>query len=279
MLNKLKYTPEKREKNAFYASDYGKPLLDLYFKFKGVEETNPPKWHDTLKWGAGNGVEKAILDIFKGSGLVNEDYDQKEHGRIEIQREGVQINGYIDARLKSGVPVEVKSINNANKWDVLKYERSQPRENYVGQLSIYMDALGLDVGHLFVSSIDGLNRFWFDCKRDGLKFVCGETKVDLEAEYKRWADLYNNHISKDVLPDIWEYRYKIPVEEVDWRSLSKTDISKARNGTKVIGDFQISYSPWKDLIIEMQGETLGYSAKELAYINEVTKGYTTWDKK
>lgn len=279
MLNKLKYTPEKREKKAFYASDFGKPSLDIYFAFKGIAPSNPPKWWDTLKWGAGNGVEEAILNIFKGSGVVNEDYDQKEHGRIEIQREGVQINGYIDAITKEGTPIEIKSINNANRFDVLKYERGMPRENYVGQLSVYMDALGVDVGNLFVSSIDGLHRFWFDCNRDGLKFQCGETKVDLEAEYKRWSDLWKNHIEPGVAPDPFEYRYKIPVEEVDWHSLSSTDISKARNGAKVIGAWQVTYSPWKDLIIEMQGDSHGYTPKELEYIMEATKGYTTWTKK
>ena len=279
MLDKLKYKQEIREKNAFYASDYGKPLLDLYFGFIGTPPTNPPKWYETLKWGAGNGVEKAILDIFKSNGIVQEDYDQKEHGRIEIQREGVRINGYIDAKKKDGTPIEVKSINNANRFDVLKYERNQPRENYVGQLSIYMDALGMDIGNLFVSSIDGLNIFWFDCKKDGLQFTCGETKVDLDKEYKRWAKLYNDNVLNKTLPDIWEYRYKTPVEKIDWRSLSATDISKARNGAKVIGDYQISYSPWKNLIIEMQGDSLGYTQKELDYILESTKGYTTWNKK
>lgn len=277
MLNKLKYTPSVREKKAFWPSDFGRPSLDLYFKFKGEPETNPPAWHDTLKWGAGRGVEDAILDIFKGSGLVNEDYDQKEHGRIEIVREGVQINGYIDARLKDGTPVEVKSINNANRWDVLKYERGMPRENYVGQLSIYLDALGLDKGHLFVSSIDGLHRFWFDCVRIGeRKFKCGETIVDLDAEYKRWAKLYNEHIEPGVMPDIWEYRYKIPVQEIDWSTRSKTEISKARNNTKVLGDFQVVYSPYKDKIVELQGAKLGYDADEIKLIHEATKGYTTW---
>lgn len=278
MLHKLKYTQETREKGAFYASDFGKPLLDMYFAFKGVKPSNPPKWYDTLKWGAGKGVEDAILDIFKMSGIVQEDYNQKEHGRIEIEREGIRINGYIDAKMKDGTPIEVKSINNANRWDVMKYERNEPRSNYVGQLAVYIDALGMDNGNLFVSSIDGLHRFWFDAKKEGMTVKCGETVVDLDSEYKRWAKLWNDHVLTDTMPDIWEYRYKIPVEEVDWRSLSKTDISKARNGSKVIGDFQVSYSPYKDLIIELQGDTLGYTERELDYILDATKGYTTWEK-
>lgn len=276
MLDKLKFIDEQRDKTAFYASDTGKPLLDLYFSFKGVEKSNPPNWWDTLKWSAGTGVEDAIVKIFKSNGVVPEDYDQKVHGYIDIQREGVDIHGYIDAKMIDGTPIEIKSINNANKWDIKRYESNQPRENYVGQLAVYMDALGVDIGHLFVASIDGLNRFWFDCNKIGERtYKCGETVVELDKIYKRWADLYNNHVLKDTPPDIWEYRYKVPVEEIDFKSLSTTDIGKMRNGAKVHGDFQISYSPYKELIIGLQGETLGYTPKEIEFIKEKTKGFSS----
>lgn len=279
MLNKLKLNFEPYAKRAFYASDVFKPVLDLYFGFKAEPWTNPPKWYDTLKWGAGKGVEESMLTVLKDSGIVNEDYDQKEHGRIEIQREGIQINGYVDAITKEGLPIEIKSINNKNSWDIRRYEAGEPRENYVGQLSVYLDALGVDTGFLFVSSIDGLNRFWLECKRIGeRKYRCGKTEVDLDKEYKRWARLYEHNVTKDVVPSPFEYRYKIPVEEVDWESLSKTDIAKARNDKKVIGDhpYFLTYSNWKDLIIKMQGSELGYTREELEHIKEATKGYTNW---
>jgi len=278
MIDKLILKQETKEKTAFYASDTGKSLLDLYFGFRGVAPTNPPAWYDTLKWGAGVGVEDAVVKIFKSNGLVDEDYDQKVHGRIDIEREGIQIHGYIDAKLKDGTPVEVKSINNANKFDIQKYEAGRPRENYIGQLAVYMDALSMDRGNLFVSSIDGLHRFWFDAKREGRVVTCGETVVDLDKIYKRWADLYNNHVLKESPPDIWEYIYKIPVQEIDWKAQSVSAISKARNNTAVIGNkdsWMITYSPWKDLIIKLQGETLGYTPDELEFIKTATKGFSS----
>lgn len=58
--------------------------------------------------------------------------------------------------------------------------------------------------------------------------------------------------------------------------MSKGDISKARNGHKVLGDWQILYSPWKDLIIKRQGAELGYNAEEITKIKQLTEGYTTW---
>lgn len=274
-LSEFKLKQEKREKRAFYASDVFKPVLDLYFAFKGIEPTNPPEWNDTLKWGAGKGVEESMLKVLKDSGFVAEDYDQKVHGRIEIEREGVKINGYIDAITKSGLPIEIKSINNKNQFDIAKYEDGKPRENYVGQLAVYMDALNVGIGYLLVASIDGLNYFLFECKKVGEgKYKCKDTEVDIGAEYKKWAKLYTGNIEKDIVPQPTEYIYKRDVNEIDWSKVSKTAISKARNGHAVVGDWQITFSPWKNKIIEMQGSTLGYTDEEIAIIKEKTKGFS-----
>lgn len=277
--DKFKFVEEEREKKAFHASDVLKTNLDLYFAFKGEKKTNPAKWNDTLKWGAGNGVEAQLLKVLKMNGIVDESYDQKTDGRIEIEREGIKIHGYIDAKTTNGIPIEIKSINNANKYDILKYERGSPRESYVGQLSIYMDALGVDLGYLFVASIDGLHYFLLECKRIKNRiYQCGSVKIDLDIEYKRWSKLYHENVKKSILPDVNEFLYKYDVETMDWGKVSDADISKARNGKKVIGDWQVSWSPWKDKIVELQGETLGYTNKELAYIIAKTKGYSTRKK-
>ncbi len=276
MLDKLTFKEEPREKKAFYAGDTGKPLLDLYFSFRGEKKTNPPKWHDTLKWGAGLGVEDSMLHILKDNNIVNKEYDQKENGRIDIEREGVPIHGYMDAVIESSMtPIEIKSINNANRFDIKRYDSNEPRENYVGQLAVYMDGTNKDTGNLFVSSIDGLHRYWFEAKRVDRIVKCGNITVDLDKIYKRWHTLYFDNILKQTPPDIWEYIYKIPVEKVDWDNLSKSAISKARNNQSVVGDWQIQYSPWKDLIIKLQGETLGYSDREIEYIKETTRGFST----
>ncbi len=274
-LTEFKLKQEKREKKAFYASDVLKPVLDLYFSFKGVEPTNPMEWYSTLRFGAGNGVEASMLKILKDSGFVNEDYDQKVHGRIEIEREGIKINGYIDAITKDGLPIEIKSINNKNQFDIAKYEDGKPRQNYVGQLAIYMDALNVDSGYLFVASIDGLNYFLFECKKIGeRKYKCKDTEVDLDIEYKKLSNLFKEYVEKDIVPPATEYIYKHDVNKIDWSKVIKSAISKARNGHAVVGDFQIAYSPYKDKIIELQGSQLGYSEDEIKIIKEKTAGYS-----
>jgi len=276
-LNNLKFKQDDYEKKNFSASDFGKSMIDLYFAFTKEQVTNPPSWNETLKWGSGKGVEEQMLTILKMNGVVKEDYNQKEHGRIEHKYKSIQINGYIDALSVDGLPIEIKSINNANKYDIGKYENGYPRENYVGQLSTYMEAKGQQRGFLFVASIDGLSYFWFECKSLGSgKYKCGNVTVDLYKEWDKWVELkffvdksmpYHNEW-------LFEHRYKYPVKELDWKKVSKTDISKARNGHKVLGDWQISWSPYKNKIIELQGDFLGYSAEELAYIKEKTEGYS-----
>lgn len=275
-LTEFKIKHEKREKKAFYASDVFKPVLDIYLSFTGVEPTNPPSWYDTLKMEAGKGVEMGMLKVLKDSGFVNEDYDQKTHGHIEIEREEIKINGYIDAITKDGLPIEIKSINNKNLFDIARYENGNPRENYVAQLAVYMDALDKETGYLFVSTIDGLNRFLLECKKIGeRKYRCKNTIVDLDIEYKKWHNLYYENVQKSVMPDLFEYTYKIPLEKIDWSKISKTEISKARNGHKVLGDWRISFSPYKDMIVKLQGATLGYTPEEMEIIKNKTKGFST----
>lgn len=277
LLETLTYSQPQKEKTRFHASDWGKPILDLYLKFKSVPETNPSTWRQVLRFGAGKGVEIEALNILKQNGIVPKDYDQEKDGGFKMIREDIEISGYMDAIHVDGSPIEIKSINTKNSVDVRKYEEDNPRENYVGQLAIYMDYKGVDKGYLFVISMDGLDTFWFEChKLEERVYKCGNTIVYLDKEYKKWSKLYHEYVLKDKEPSIWQYRYKKDIETIDWNTISKGDIGKARNGHKVIGDWEILYSPYKDLIVEKQGATLGYTLDELSRIKELTRGFTTW---
>lgn len=287
MIPDLTINLDRRERTSFHASDFGKMACDIYYDWKKTPQTNPTPWNATLKWGAGKGVELQMLKVLKDSGIVAADFDQDKAPELTIGREGIEVKCHVDAivtegahELVAGAPIEIKSINNKNAMDIKRYLDAKPRENYVGQLATYMDALQKEVGYLFVASVDGLSYFWFECRAlgDG-KYQCGNTIVDLGAEYKRYKEIYDAHIMKNIEPDPFEKgRYKIPLDEIDWKALSVSDISKARNGEKVIGDpeaWYVLYSPWKDLIISRQGATLGYGMDELARIREVTKGYSS----
>lgn len=305
MIPEFKINHEKREKKGFNASDYGRMAFDIYHAFKGTEPTNPALWNETLKWGAGKGVELQMVKVLQDSGIVSLDWNQEEEETYEMERHGVKVRMKIDAfvgggvtftkgpdntaiahgrthDLEVGAPIEIKSINNKNSIDIKKYADGQPRENYVGQLAIYMDYLGKDIGYLFVASVDGLSYFWLSCRRvKDRVYECGKTVVDLDVEYTRWAEI-DSLVKNNVEPSPFDAgKYKIPIAEIDWSKVSTTDIGKARNGDKVIGgpdSWQILYSSYKDLILKAQGVSPGYTEEEIAQIKTLTTGYTTWKK-
>lgn len=284
MLEKLKYTEKPYTKKNFSASDFDKWDLELFFAMTGEPVTNPKDATSSVRLTTGSAIEDAVMELYKMNGIVEEFYDQDYDGRMEMVRCGVKVTGYMDAvtqkndfGLQPNVPIEIKSINNNNKFDVTDYNMGKPRPNYVGQLSTYMDFKNTDVGYLQVVTIDGLQDFFFECRKigEGL-YQCGETIVNIAKEYERWAQI-QRMIDEGKMPNVFGYRYKYPLAEIDWKSLSSYKIQKMRSGI-VLGDWQIQYSPWKDKIIQLQGDVLGYTEEEMEIIKSKTTGYTTWSK-
>lgn len=298
MIPILKFNQEKRQRKNFHPTDSEKLEADIWCELKGIEPTNPPVWTDSLKWSAGKGVEEAMTKILKDNGNISTEYNQDIQESTKIEREGVVISMKFDAltkeselkcddnvlpqgktlKLKDGEPLEIKSINNKNFFDIQKYIDNNPKSSYVMQLSMYLDALKQETGYLFVASIDGLNAFLFECKKiEAGIYQCGNTKVDIGAEYKRFAEINRKFLAGEE-PNWFEEIYKIPVEEIDWSKVSKGDISKARNNQKVIGSegkWKLDYSPFKDFILEKQGiKDRGYTEEEIEKIKLATKGYS-----
>lgn len=181
--------------------------------------------------------------------------------------------------------LEIKSFYGDYQEKDLQMGKARP--SYMKQLAIYMYYLKVYRGILLYINRGNGNMYQFDLIRQGTKFklitrkdengnvIEAEDIFDLADTFQRWSDLYKNHIVPKIEPKS-EFRYKIPVNEIDWTKVSKTDIAKARNNQKVIGDgWQVNYSAYKDLIIEKEGSTIGYSNEELAIIKEKTKGYTS----
>lgn len=295
---------ERRPKLNLWPSDAGKLAVDILLSLKGIPPTEETEWNSTLRMAAGKGVELQMIKVLKENGIVDGDFDQDKNESTAIEREGVPISMRFDALVKKGgtilktddtrlpqsqeitlnegEPIEIKSINNKNSFDIQKYIDSKPRESYVTQLSIYMDALGKEKGHLFVSAIDGLSYFWFVCMKvsDGI-YRCGDTEVDINKVYKRWKEIWDMK-DGEIPAELWsEEIYKLPIESIDFTQLSVSRIGDMRNGRYVLGSenkWKIDYSPYSRMIIEKQEVTIGYSEEELAFIREKTKGFSSKKK-
>jgi hypothetical protein len=283
-----------KKKDAFWPSETEGNIFDIYHGFKGTLPTNPMTVETQFALGMRKKLEEAVVEIFgkmnilvspasytNREGVLIEKPDQH---RVEITRMGIKINGYMDAIVRDDgkeVPVEIKtSYGSYSKNDLLA---GHPKVAYLKQLAIYMDSLGVNLGYLFVVNferdliIDDV--YQFPLVKIGDIFKCGDIEFNLEKDvYARWKMIWDTYIVPDIEP-VSEYRYKYDVKTIDWKRLPASRIANARNNKAVIGDWQILYSSYKDLLIQKEGTEPGYDENELEYIKKCTSGYTTWNRK
>ncbi len=256
------------DKTTFWASESETMSFEIYHRWMGTPPTNPIKADKQVLMNAGKMLEESLVHQWGKAGVVKTQLEDQL--RIEITRKGVPISGYVDAVHVDGYPIEVKSFY--GYYQKKDLEQRNARTSYLKQLCIYMDALNQERGKLFYMERGDGTMFEFDVQRARqYEYVCGHIKINLEEVYDRWAKLYTDYILKEIEPPI-AYRYKIPPSQIDWSKISKTDIKKARANQKVIGDhpWMIQYSGYKDLILERQGTTPGYTDEELLQIKKYT---------
>lgn len=261
-----------KAKDSFWCSETETPLFDLYHKWMGTPPTNVPAAANMLIMDAGKMIEVSLVNILNDLGFIVFDKEEPQK-RVEMNRMGIKITGYIDAVLSDGSVAEIKSFY--GDYQATELREGKPRPSYLKQLACYMDFMDMKIGRLIYVHRGTGELFEFVLERqEGLKFKCLDVEFDLEDTYRRWSQLYYENILPNIEPSS-EFRYKIPVGKIDWSKVSKTDIMKARNNQKVIGDgWQVNYSPYKNLIIEREGSCLGYTDLELEIIRRETKGYS-----
>lgn len=280
----------KRVKSSFWATDTEVSLFDLYHRWIGTPVTNTFSLEKMMMFESAKMIEVAYikklqdmglcldpqkdsLTCFNGEQVLTNGTDQY---RVEMTRGGVPVSGYMDAvgisPLHGYFPLEIKTFY--GEYQEREIKNGQPKTAYLKQLAVYMDYIGSSHGVLlYVERGTGaVYQFVLECVDNGI-YRCNGITFSIEDIYKRWANLYNNNVLLHIEPKP-EYRYKYDVSTLDWSKVNKSDISKARNGHKVIGDWQVLYSPYKDLIIERESTQLGYTLEEIAIIREKTKGYS-----
>jgi len=275
----LEDNDRKKEKTTFWASESEANVFDIYHKWLGTPETNPITPENKLGLNVRKLVELGFVNQLRDLGILHEEEADKQL-RVEFEREGIKISGYIDALIKDDAKfISIEFKTSFGDYQKLDLDKGLPKVSYLKQLAIYMDGLDLDLGYLIQAHfkdnfiIDEIYQFTLKRNEDG-NFSSGAISFNINDTYKKWARLYNQNIVPKIEPKS-EYRYKYPIEEIDWKSLSSSKIGSARNNRAVIGDWQVIYSDYKNLIIEREGSTLGYTDKELELINALTKGYTS----
>jgi|TARA_Y100000310_G_scaffold118355_1_gene117231 hypothetical protein len=263
----------EREKTSFWPTESEANAFDIYHKWMGTPPTNPITGEKLMMFQSAKLIEQAYVNMFADMGILLS--SEENQTRIEIERNGIPISGYMDAVLDymgHDMVCEIKTFY--GDWQERDLLAGKPRESYLKQLAVYMDATDTNEGLLFYINRGTGKPFQYLLQRSGTKFKCNDIEFDIMDTYKRWADIYD-YIQRGEEPPS-DYIYKFPLEEIDWKTISRSDISKARNGHKVLGEWQVLYSPYKDLIVEREGTQLGYSPEEIALIKEKTDGYTTW---
>lgn len=297
---------DKRDKTSFWPSETATDVFDLYHKWTGTKVTDPVDSETMAMFQVGNLIEQAYVNIFDELNIL-----KGGQVRIEMERFGINVTGYIDCIIyntddtskiklskdlakKIGnqvtkeelleltgnsleiIPVEIKSFY--GDWQDKDLQNGNVKENYVAQLSIYLDYLDLKEGILFYINRGRGQTYQFKVKKiSEWKYKCNDMVVDLEKIYKRWSRLYKNNILKKIEPKP-EYTYKYDIDKLNWKEQKPSAISNARNNHKVIGDWQAMYSSYFQLHLKYEKTQRGYTDKEIEKIKEKTKGYSTWKK-
>ena len=263
---------EQKEKTSFWASDVEKNAFDIYHRFIGTKPTNPFDAKSLWRFKCGELAEEGLVHFLDKQGIVEKAGEDQLH--VEFEWNSIRISGYADIVLKSGEVCEVKSYY--GEYNAKYLLAGKPKTNYLKQLAVYMYALKIPTGILYMVPMPMGEHYQFQLEQiaEGI-FRCNDLEFDLTDEFARWEQLYKEHVIPKIEPKS-EFVYKYPVATLDWKKVSKSQIGLARNGHKVIGSWQAIYSPYLGLIIAQEGAERGYTLAEIEIIKQKTTGYSTW---
>ncbi len=283
---------DTRSRITMNASDCGKSLRDIYWKIKGEPETNPTDKIGRKRMDFGSTLENTIVDwikklSYKGCQVI------KQQARVG----GCNPDwaGFVDlVTLEPGgegkyetVITEIKT-----KWGwgaKFLLQDLDPSEDYLLQLGLYLKDYWdkkkkLYKGRLFYMLIPDQDQktllgafveFYCRFAPETGAVVCygveaspglelpkfQEKRVSVVKQLDKFSSLYE-YVVKDELPPL-DYRYKYELTQEFLESKSDTDIKLAAQGYKILGDWQISYSQYKDKHLQLQNTDATYTPQEI----------------
>ena len=269
-----------KKKTSFWASESETMAFDIYHRWMGTKPTNPVDGEKLMMFQMRKLTEVAVINLLRRSGTLIERLSNDERCYFEWGDHKVPISGYPDAGVliqKDEVLIEVKTYDGNHQHSLIRI--GHVRTSYMKQLCIYMYYFKIKRGVLLMINQGTGEMFEYEIyqnDKNPYHYICpdNDTEVDLKAVFKRFEKIWLKNVKPKKEPPI-ELIYKYDIEKINWDETSAGAISKARNNHAVIGDWEIKYSDFKDLIIKRQKTCPGYSAVELSRIRELTAGYST----
>lgn len=287
-LTEYKAPHFRGKSGAFYSSEITKNARDIYWKLIGEPETNPTDLVGRMRMNCGNWIETGVnSEIIANLHWFN--VHVYGNGQVQVgHTEPVAVNGKLDNLLVQrngdtfGKPIvlEIKSkYGGGADWFLTKKD---PGESYLGQIGDYLreldrrDVTNEGIFLFIIISDSNLGEVVaIDAKYDRstdlvtayrARTLLAETdeKINFTLKVGFWLDRLariQKMAEKKELPEV-EHYYKYALTKERLLAFSDTQIRAAINGEKVLGDWQISYSKYKQKHIELEGTSLGYTDAE-----------------
>ncbi len=265
--------PRYRSRRAFYASEVAKDARDIYWSLTGEPKTNPSDLLSKIRMELGSGIEAVVVKWLQ-AGTV---FGLKFLGtQIPIGgSDPVPVDGYLDGLVEdeqgNKYAIEIKT-----KWGWGAFFFSKERdvgENWLAQMGYYLRDLnekGITNKGIFLvlpfadESFGDLIAVYcrYDAATDTVIAYESQSANDetprphnFRVAMKPLLDklvMVQECVKNGTLPPV-DKVYKYPLTPEVLAEAKDSDIKKALEGTKVIGDFEIGYSDYKQLHMQLQG--------------------------
>lgn len=277
-------TPRYRDRRAFYASELTKDARDLFWSVTGEPPTNPTDVVGAIRMGLGNAIEGWVVDQLKQGHL----FGLRLIGtQVSVGgSEPVNVDGYLDALCEDAAGNKlVVEIKTKWGWGGTYFARERnPGDNYMAQMGYYLrdlQAKGITNRGVFLfvpfsdDTFGDIIAIFCEYNNGVVKAYASQglyeeeprplgISLNIDAVLAKLAAV-EQHIKNGTLPPV-DKQHKFPVTPKMLSEARESDLKKALEGNKVIGDWEISYSSYKNKHIELQGTSGGYSEEELSLI-------------
>lgn len=281
-----------RDRRGYYASSLGKDMRDLYWEATGEPETNPTDLVGSLRMNCGTWIEKGIVnDVLTKLHLFGMHLLSNPNKQTPIGGSDPGIDGYLDGLLveRKGDEFSKKpwalEIKTKYGYGATLFKQSyEVSEDYCFQLGYYLRELhrkGVTNRGLFLFVLIGDNTLgeiveilakyeaetdevvlWEANHIDGTSVALNQ-RVRLQPALDRLKAL-DGYVARRELPPV-DKQHKYPLTAELLSEASDTVIRAMVKGEKVLGDWQIAYSRFKQKHLELQGA--GYTAEEMQQIH------------